>query len=201
MTMDTETAQPALVGQVQRPVVQPVSERTGMGTHQSAAMKNDEWLTPPHVLQALGPFDLDPCAPVVRPWPMAAHHYTAADNGLAKPWTGRVWLNPPYGQETGRWMQRLAEHGNGIALIFARTETAIFFPWVWEHATAWLFLKGRLHFHFVDGTRAAANSGAPSVLVAYGDNNAAALERSGFAGKLLHNAELTGQQWPAPEER
>ena len=28
-------------------------------------MKNDEWLTPPHVLQALGPFDLDPCAPVM----------------------------------------------------------------------------------------------------------------------------------------
>lgn len=168
-------------------VVQPVPERTGMGTHQSAAMKNDEWLTPPHVLQALGPFDLDPCAPVVRPWPMAAEHYTAHDGGLTKPWRGRVWLNPPYGQETGRWMQRLAEHGNGIALIFARTETAIFFPWVWEYATAWLFLKGRLHFHYVDGTRAAANSGAPSVLVAYGDNNAAALERSGLPGKLLHN--------------
>ena len=185
--MEEEQLTLADAGPLERMVVQPVPERAGMGTHQSAAMKNDEWLTPPHVLQALGPFDLDPCAPVARPWPMAAAHYTAHDSGLTKPWRGRVWLNPPYGQETGRWMQRLAEHGNGIALIFARTETAIFFPWVWERATAWLFLKGRLHFHYVDGTRAAANSGAPSVLVAYGDNNAKALECSGLPGKLLHN--------------
>lgn len=189
---DEATMQPAVGTPVDQRVVQHGGRRGGVGTHQSAAMKNDEWLTPPHVLQALGPFDLDPCAPAVRPWPMAAHHYTAADNGLAKPWTGRVWLNPPYGQETAKWMERMADHGNGVALIFARTETAIFFPWVWERATAWLFLKGRLHFHFVDGTRAAANSGAPSVLVAYGEANAEALARSGLAGKMLHNAELTG---------
>lgn len=43
----------------------------GMGSHQSARMKNDEWLTPPHVLKALGEFDLDPCAPITRPWEIA----------------------------------------------------------------------------------------------------------------------------------
>ena len=32
----------------------------GMGSHQSANMQNDEWLTPPHILDALGQFDLDP---------------------------------------------------------------------------------------------------------------------------------------------
>jgi hypothetical protein len=148
-------------------------------------MERDEWLTPPNVLGALGAFDLDPCAPVVRPWPMATEHYTAADNGLAKPWRGRVWLNPPYGGETARWMERLADHGNGIALIFARTETGIFFPWVWERASALLFLKGRLHFHYVDGRRAKANGGAPSVLIAYGSNNVEALRSSGLAGKLV----------------
>jgi hypothetical protein len=158
-----------------------------MGSHQSAAMERDEWLTPPHVLAALGAFDLDPCAPRVRPWETAAQHYTANDNGLAKPWHGRVWLNPPYGAEAPRWMERLADHGNGIALIFARTETATFFPWVWEHATALLFLKGRLHFHYVDGRRAEANAGAPSVLIAYGPENAAVLAGCGLAGKLLHN--------------
>lgn len=190
-----EQTTPAGDGPAERPVVRHGGGRGGIGTHQSAAMKNDEWLTPPHVLQALGPFDLDPCAPVVRPWPMAATHYTAADNGLTKPWTGRVWLNPPYGQETAKWMERMADHGNGVALIFARTETAIFFPWVWERATAWLFLKGRLHFHFVDGRRAAANSGAPSVLVAYGEANAQALACSGLAGKMLHNV---GHERPEP---
>lgn len=157
----------------------------GMGSHHSANMVRDEWLTPPHILSALGPFDLDPCAPASRPWPMAAQHYTIFDNGLCKPWSGRVWLNPPYGRGTELWMKRMAEHGNGVALIFARTETGIFFPWVWGCATAVLFLRGRLHFHFTDGRRANANAGAPSCLVAYGDDSAQALASSGLDGKLV----------------
>ena len=54
----------------------------GLSSHQSARMKKDEWLTPPEILRALGPFDLDPCAPADRPWPTAALHYTVRDNGL-----------------------------------------------------------------------------------------------------------------------
>lgn len=159
----------------------------GIGGHQSAKMKNDEWLTPPEIIRSLGPFDLDPCAPVpdVRPWPTANSHYSILDNGLSKPWHGRVWLNPPYGRETGDWLARLADHGNGIALIFARTETAMFFDHVWERAHAILFIKGRLHFHYVDGTRAVANSGAPSCLVAYGEQNAVSLLHCGIAGRLV----------------
>jgi hypothetical protein len=141
-------------------------------------MLNDEWLTPPQVIHALGEFDLDPCAPIKRPWDMAREHYTIMDNGLAKPWNGRVWLNPPYGQETGKWLARLADHGNGIALVFARTETRMFFEHVWPKADAVLFIDGRLHFHHADGTRAAANSGGPSVLIAYGLANVIALEHS-----------------------
>ena len=34
----------------------------GMGSHHSAAAGTHVWLTPPHVVDALGPFDLDPCA-------------------------------------------------------------------------------------------------------------------------------------------
>lgn len=162
-----------------------------MGSHESHVMGTDTWLTPPHILEALGPFDLDPCTPPTQPWSTAARRYTEADDGLKQPWEGRVWLNPPYGRETGRWMQRLAEHNKGTALIFARTETAIFFPWVWEFATAWLFLKGRLKFHFPDGTEAPVNAGAPSVLVAYGDGDAAALERSGLRGKFIRNPEAS----------
>src|SRR5690606_7612872 len=143
--------------------------------HQSQRMGKDEWLTPPDLLRELGPFDLDPCAPITRPWPTADHHYTIEDDGLSRPWFGRVWLNPPYGRETGRWLARLADHGNGLALIFARTETEMFFSHVWEQADTVLFLRGRLHFHHVDGIRAPANGGAPSVLIAYGAENARAL--------------------------
>ena len=148
-------------------------------------MINDEWLTPPEILSALGVFDLDPCAPVDRPWNMAVTHYTALDLGLMKPWTGRVWLNPPYGQQTGAWLEKMAAHGNGIALIFARTETEMFLSHVWKKADAILFIEGRLYFHYVTGERAKGSGGAPSVLIAYGPKNVDALRQSGIKGALV----------------
>lgn len=157
----------------------------GMGGHQSQRAGKDEWLTPPAIINALGPFDLDPCAPIIRPWPTAANHYTILDNGLAQPWFGRVWCNPPYGRETGEWLGRLSAHGRGTALIFARTETDMFFRCVWDRADALLFLRGRLHFHHVDGTRAAANAGAPSVLVAYGPEDRERLAGCSIDGQLV----------------
>ena len=86
------------------------------------------------------------------------------------PWHGLVWLNPPYGREAGAWLNRLALHGAGIALVFARTETRSFFDNVWPHAQGLLFLRGRLTFHRPDGSASPKgyNSGGPSVLIAYG---------------------------------
>jgi len=156
-----------------------------IGGHQSHKMGKDEWLTPPEIIRALGEFDLDPCAPVVRPWEMARHHYTMLDDGLKREWAGRVWCNPPYGREAAAWLARCAEHGDAMALIFARTETAMFFEQVWDKADALLFIEGRLHFHHVDGRRAEANGGAPSVLVAYGKRNARALLNSGIPGAYI----------------
>ena len=100
-----------------------MSNRTaarGMGGHQSQAMQSDTWLTPPDVLAALGTFDLDPCCPADMPWRTAARHITPAEDGLAQPWAGRVWLNPPYSRGVIQWMAKLAQHGDGIALVFAR---------------------------------------------------------------------------------
>lgn len=157
----------------------------GIGGHQSASAKTVEWLTPPEILAALGPFDLDPCAPIDPPWPIAHYHFTVEDDGLSSPWAGRVWCNPPYGAETWKWIKRLAQHGNGLALIFARTETDGFCLNVWPHATALLFLRGRLYFHHPDGTRARGNAGAPSVLVAYGQECADRLRDSGLVGQFI----------------
>jgi hypothetical protein len=161
-----------------------------MGGHQCAVMGKDEWLTPPDIIDALGgplSFDLDPCSPVNRPWSTARSHYTILDNGLTKRWFGRLWFNPPYGGPSivGPWMRRMAEHGMGTCLTFARTETELFFDTVWKRAAAILFIRGRLHFHHVDGRRAAANSGAPSVLIAYGENDAKLLKESGIAGQYV----------------
>jgi ethanolamine utilization protein EutQ (cupin superfamily) len=91
-------------------------------------------------------------------------------------------MNPPYGNHAATWLERLAKHGDGIALVFARTETRMFFDWVWPYASAMLFIEGRLHFHRPDGTRAKANSGAPSVLIAYGHEAAQRLITSDIPG-------------------
>lgn len=148
-------------------------------------MRTDEWLTPPEIIKSLGEFDLDPCSPIVRPWNTAKQHYTTQDNGLSMVWTGRVWLNPPYGKEADTWLGKLADHNNGIALTFARTETVSFFKQVWRRAHAVLFIEGRIYFYDVTGNRAAANAGAPSVLIAYGDDNVQALKMCAVPGKYI----------------
>ena len=118
-------------------------------------MKHDEWLTPPEILRPLGQFDLDPCAPIMRPWDTAAKHMNVNDDGLSHPWHGRVWCNPPFGREAVKWLNRMAQHGNGIALVPARTETAMFYACVWGVADAVLFIKGRPTFttHRASGPR------------------------------------------------
>ena len=145
----------------------------------------DEWLTPPEIIRCLGEFDLDPCASIVRPWPTAMRHYTIQDNGLAQPWIGRVWCNPPYGDKAEPFLHKMAEHGNGILLLFARTETKMFFKWIWPKAQAVFFFDHRLKFYHVDGTPAENSGGAPSCLVAYGQDNAASIVDSGLGGKLV----------------
>jgi hypothetical protein len=162
----------------------------GMGSHQSARMLKDEWLTPPDIIKGLGHFDLDPCSPINRPWDTADRHYTIEDDGLLQPWSGRVWLNPPYGREATEWLDKLGGHGNGIALIFARTETDMFFTQVWDKADALLFFRGRLYFHHVTGKRAGANAGAPSVLIAYGSKNVEALYHVKQWGKFIDLREV-----------
>lgn len=134
----------------------------------------DSWITPKWLIDQLGPFDLDPCACIPQPWPCAGRQYTEEDNGLLLPWDGLVWCNPPYGRRTVDWLNRLALHGQGIALVFARTETRAFFQNVWPHASKLLFMKGRLTFHRPDGSSPPQghNSGGPSVLIAYGDEAA-----------------------------
>ena len=141
----------------------------------------DIWLTPPEIIQALGQFDLDPCAHIEQPWETAKTMYTIEDDGFSKEWFGRVWMNPPY-SEIGRWMQKLCNHGNGIALTFARTETHYFHNYVWGKATAVFFFDGRIFFHRGNGVKAKNNAGAPSVLIAYGRENAKALKTCKLRG-------------------
>lgn len=125
-----------------------------IGRHERPNRGNtDTWLTPPWLLERLGVFDLDPCPP-------------NGLDGLDLDWHGRVWLNPPYSKNT-EFMKRMAMHKNGMALVFARTETKWFQEWVFPYAYSILFFNKRLKFFKEDGTEAKGNAGAPSVLIAY----------------------------------
>jgi hypothetical protein len=148
---------------------------------EKAIGETSTWLTPPHILNALGSFDLDPCSALNRPWDTAKYHYTVEDDGLVQPWFGRVWLNPPYGKEAAPFMEKMAVHGKGIALLFARTETKMFQRLVFPYASSMLFLSGRLKFHRIDGSLA-STSQSPSVLIAYGDAENDFLKGCGLDG-------------------
>lgn len=146
----------------------------------------ERWLTPLSIIDPLGRFDLDPCGAPGHDTADRVYLLENGDDGLRDPWEGRVWLNPPYGSEAVKWLRRLADHdGGGIALIFARTDTAAFHEVVWGRASAILFMRGRLTFMRPDGTAPKANAGAPSCLVAYGDNEVSVLSASGIPGHLV----------------
>lgn len=148
------------------------------------AATRDDWQTPLAIVNALGIFDLDPAASRDDPTRCARRGYTSEDNGLLLPWQGRVWLNPPYGSEARQWIKRLAAHGNGIALIPPRMGAAWFHEVVLDTFDAIKFLRSRIAFIHPDTGRPIQGNNADSILVAYGAENADALEASGLPGKM-----------------
>lgn len=72
---------------------------------------SDEWYTPPRYIdlarEVMGGIDCDPATnATAQVWIGATHAYTREDNGLMQPWTGRVWLNPPYGSHMSLWTEK-----------------------------------------------------------------------------------------------
>ena len=130
----------------------------------------------------------------------ATRNICEAENGIDAKWDGRVWLNPPFDRyRVGKWIGRLAEHDRGTALLHARTETE-WFRICWQRATAMLLMGRPLIFVKPDGTPSTtrfgekANSGAPPVLVAFGDYDAMRLRQfaSEHGGALVERWKLFG---------
>lgn len=155
-----------------------------MNTAFERSDQKDEWLTPPHIFKPLQPFDLDVCQPIVPFWNIAPKGFNVNDDGLSQDWTGFIWCNPPYGTQTQLWMARMKEHNNGIALVFARTDTRMYHDFIFT-ADAILFIKGRLSFYDVNGNKG-GTAGAPSCLVAWGEEAVKRLEKSGIKGRLVY---------------
>lgn len=153
-------------------------------SHERVEFGKEEWLTPKSLIDGLGPFDLDPCSPCRPPWRIAESKFCIHDDGLTRPWHGLVWMNPPYGRKTRIWLAKLADHGTGVALVYARTDTAMIHDHVFARASSVVFLRGRLTFLSVEGAPAKNGAGAPSMLVGYGA--VASLRLASFASRGGH---------------
>ena len=146
---------------------------------------SDEWYTPKWMIDKLGPFDLDPCSPVERPFDTATVHVNLHQGGLKYDWgQARVWLNPPYSKVLfNLFVRRMCEHRNGIALLINRLDNVLWQEHIFSTASSMLLLRHRVRFLNPDG-----NSRSPmfgSVLVAWGEDNDRILRECNIEGKYL----------------
>ena len=97
---------------------------------------SDDCYTPRWVFDAMGlRFDLDVAAPVGGPLHVPAdRYYTAADDGLAQPWDGLVWCNPPY-SNFGPWAERFTSQDR-MALMGILLPEVLWFRSVFRAADA-----------------------------------------------------------------
>lgn len=114
---------------------------------------NSEWYTLPEFLElvySIMSIDLDPCSPVV-PTVRCKKFYTAADDGLTKEWEGNVFLNPPYGRDISKWIDKLVSSylfgrvSNCIALVPVKSDTRWFYE-LSEVCNYFVTLRGRIKF-------------------------------------------------------
>ena len=119
---------------------------------------SDHWSTPIEIVRKLedefGKFDLDPCCRAETA--KAQRFYTLEQDGLSKPWFGRVFLNPPYSKPMP-WLQRAIEQTENrnceivVALLPVRTDTRWFHECVKDKSSV-RFIRGRIKWIGWQGT-------------------------------------------------
>jgi phage N-6-adenine-methyltransferase len=134
--------------------LKPIREEKSFYTHAGNSSGQNLWQTPRWLISALTEvledFDLDPCAPRRRDNYTAKRGFTAEDDGLNRPWFGKVFINPPY-SSIAPWISKIAQESashkvtNLVALVPARTDTNWWHDAMRSGATI-MFLKGRLKF-------------------------------------------------------
>lgn len=112
-----------------------------------------EWSTPQDFFDVLDyrfHFTLDPCATPDNT--KCPKYYTEADDGLSKNWEGEtVFMNPPYGRQIGKWVDKAWQEGmkpntTVVCLIPARTDTSWWHTYVVGGGADVEFVRGRLKF-------------------------------------------------------
>lgn len=150
------------------------------------SISTDEWYTPKWIIDALGPFDCDPCSPPieVRPYEIAPTAWSKKDDGLAHDWKGIVWMNPPYSRvQLRQFCERMARHGKGIALLVNRQDNLLWQEVIFPSATSMIFMRHRVKFLRPNGTTGSPFFG--SCLVAWGSECDRRLCQSKIKGKYV----------------
>lgn len=114
--------------------------------------KSNEWTTPQELFDKLNEefnFNLDPCSTDENH--KCDRYFTKKQDGLKQDWGGqRVFVNPPYGTEISKWVEKSYREGIKdntlvVMLIPARTDTKYFHDFI-LHRSEIRFIKGRLKF-------------------------------------------------------
>jgi transcriptional regulator with XRE-family HTH domain len=172
-------------------------------THAGNSSGNNSWETPAELAEAMSRavsgFDLDPCAATGdrrRARVKARVLLTEADDGLSVPWSGKVFVNPPYGRGISDWIRKCHNEAQRgcmvVGLIPARPDSRYWHEYVAKGHADVFMLRGRLKFG--DGQNSAP---FPSCVVAWGAD-VALITRLSLA---LPDAWHLPRQKPMPVER
>jgi phage N-6-adenine-methyltransferase len=133
----------------------------------------DEHYTPKWLFDSMDiRFDLDVASPKGGSHVPADRYYTQEDNGLVQPWSGRVWMNPPYSLTTP-WVHKFIDNGHGVALLVVSRSK--WFQALWDVSDAIVPTPHDLKFDRPDGT--STRISFQTFLFAMGDDCVKAINR------------------------